>query len=66
MFELSAVCESYRCGRHEFQTMRRNVTRKSTSGQPYTISQLVCPRCGMWATVEKIVEVPVRAKRAVR
>ncbi len=57
MFEVSAICESPRCGRHEFRLLRRNVTRRSTSGETYTIDHVVCPECSMWARVEKIREV---------
>jgi hypothetical protein len=56
MFELRALCTSPRCGRHEFHLLRSNVVRKSTSGQPYTISQVVCPQRSMWAKVQEIRE----------
>jgi hypothetical protein len=57
MFELRCLCTSPKCGRHEFPLLRSNVVRKSTSGQPYTISQVVCPKCRMWAEVQEIKEV---------
>lgn len=57
LFELRALCTSHKCGSHEFHLLRRSVVRKSTSGQPYTISSLVCPKCSMWAEVQEIKEV---------
>lgn len=57
MYELRALCTSHKCGRHEFHMLRRNVVRKSTSGQPYTISRVVCPKCSMWADIQEIKEV---------
>lgn len=57
MFEVSALCTSHRCGRHEFVKRRRSVLKTSTSGQLYEISQVVCPQCGMWAEIMGIKEV---------
>lgn len=57
LFELRALCTSPRCGRHEFHLLRKSVVRKSTCGQPYKISQVVCPKCSMWAAVQEIKEV---------
>ena len=50
---VTAVCE-----RHgEFQVQRKTVRKKSTSGEIYTIENLVCPNCRCWAKVSKIEEV---------
>lgn len=57
MFEVTAICESPRCGRHDFKMLRRNVTRRSTSGQSYTIENVVCPQCSMWAKMTEIKKV---------
>jgi hypothetical protein len=57
MYEVRAICESSRCERNVFTVKRRSIVKKSTSGQPYTINQVACPRCRMWARVSTIKEV---------
>lgn len=45
------------CPVDTWQVQRRQVVKTATSGLPYTISRLVCPRCNAWGTVVKIEEV---------
>lgn len=57
MFELRALCTSYKCGQHEFTRRKSRILRTSTSNQVYQINRLVCPRCGMWAEIQDVKEV---------
>jgi len=57
MFILTGVCTSRRCGRHEFTVKRAVIEKTSTSGVNYITDRVVCPRCTMWAAVQKIEEV---------
>lgn len=57
MFEIRAICHSHKCKRHVFTVQRKSVKRTMTSGQPYTITKVVCPKCKMWATISTIKEV---------
>jgi hypothetical protein len=55
-FRVTAKCETG-CPVDTFVAERKQVVRISTSGLPYTISRLVCPRCNAWGTITKIEEV---------
>ena len=54
-FEVTAQCK--RCQPGEFFVQRKQVVKKNTEGRNYTISQVVCPGCRMWAEITKIERV---------
>ena len=59
-FRVTAECPNARCvddGSGRFTVERRNIKKRSTHGQEYTISIVVCPICRMWAKVIRIEEV---------
>lgn len=56
MFEIRANCDNRRCPAGVFIVERRKVVKRSTSGQEFTINQVVCPECRMWAKVTRIKE----------
>lgn len=56
-FEVSARCNQSKCPTTDFKVDRRKVVKKSSEGNEYTIGQVVCPGCRMWAEVTGIREV---------
>jgi len=66
MFEVRAKCDNSRCSAGVFIVDRPQVTKKSTSGTDYTIKQVVCPECRMWATVTGIKEKKAQPRRSAQ
>lgn len=51
---VTAECRNPRCGTGLFTEHRRSIVKRSTCGQDYRISVLVCPLCRQWAPIVEI------------
>jgi hypothetical protein len=53
-YDVTAVCDNHACSNTEFSLHRKEVVKVSTTGNPYTIEKVVCPKCRMWAAIKSI------------